>query len=96
MKEQVYIPQPIDTSDVILPKELQALVEQIAENVHETWAQKRLEQGWTYGEQRDEEKKTHPCLVPYDQLSEEEKDYDRNTSIGTLKLIVKLGFNISR
>lgn len=52
------------------------------------------QQGWTYGEQRDDELKTHPCLVPYEDLPEVEKDYDRNTSIGTLKLIIKFGFKI--
>ena len=43
---------------------------------------------------RDDEKKTHPCLVPYEELPEIEKDYDRNTAIGTLKLIQALGFDI--
>jgi ryanodine receptor 2 len=71
-------------------------VELIAENVHETWAQSRLNQGWTYGERRNDDIKTHPSLIPYEQLSEEEKDYDRNTSVETLKLILKLGFKISK
>lgn len=91
-----YTPQPIDTSDVELPKELEALVEQMSKNVHEVWAGTRIKQGWTYGPERNDELKTHPCLIPYEGLSEEEKEYDRNTSIGTLKLIMKLGFNISK
>ena len=96
MKEKKYIPQPIDTSDVKLPKDLEQLVEQMAKNVHEVWAETRINQGWTYGEQRNDELKTHPCLIPYEELSEEEKEYDRNSSIGTLKLIMKLGFKISQ
>lgn len=96
METKKYIPQPIDTSDVVLPEELEQLVEQMSKNVHEVWAEERIQQGWTYGEQRDDERKTHPCLIPYDDLPEIEKDYDRNTSIGTLKLIMKLGFKISR
>lgn len=94
--ESKYIPQPMDTSDVKLPEELELLVEQMSKNVHEVWAETRIAQGWTYGEQRNDELKTHPCLIPYEELPEEEKDYDRNTSVGTLKLILKLGFKISK
>ena len=96
MNKKEYIPQPIDTSDVKLPEDLELLVEQMSKNVHEVWAETRIRQGWTYGEQRNDELKTHPCLIPYEELPEEEKEYDRNTSIGTLKLIMKLGFKISR
>ena len=96
MKKNNYIPQPIDTSDVQLPEELKPLLDAMAKNVHEVWAETRIKQGWTYGEQRNDELKTHPCLVPYEELPEEEKEYDRNTSIGTLKLIMKLGFKISQ
>lgn len=90
-----YIPKPIDTSDVKLPDELTPLVEQIAHNVHEVWADSRMKEGWTFGTARNDTLKTHPCLVPYDELPEEEKDYDRNTARSTLLLAMKLGFNIS-
>ena len=93
---KIYIPHPIDTGDVMLPVELEQLVEKMSKNVHEVWAETRITQGWTYGEQRNDELKTHPCLVPYEELPEEEKEYDRNTSIGTLKLIMKLGFKITK
>ena len=96
MKILKYTPQPIDTSDVELPKALEALVEQMSKNVHDVWAETRIKQGWTYGPERNDELKTHPCLIPYEELPEEEKEYDRNTSIGTLKLIVKLGFDIKK
>lgn len=89
-----YIPQPMDTTDVQLPKELNPLVERIAKNVHEVWAQNRIAQGWTYGEERNDKLKTHPCLVPYEELPEVEKVYDRDTALGTLKFIKKLGFKI--
>lgn len=91
-----YTPQPVDTSDVRLPAELDELVEKIAKNVHEVWAQSRMDQGWTYGEERNDELKHHPCLVPYEELPEVEKDYDRDTALGTLKLICKFGFKITR
>ena len=96
MKEKNYIPQPIDTTDVKLPEDLESLVEQMSKNVREVWAETRISQGWTFGEKRNDDLKTHPCLIPYEELPEEEKEYDRNTSIGTLKLIMKLGFRICK
>lgn len=94
--ENKYTPQPIDTSDIQLSEELYGLVEKMAENVHEVWAQSRIEQGWKYGEERSDNQKTHPCLIPYSMLSETEKAYDRDTAISTLKLICKLGFKITQ
>lgn len=91
-----YKPKPIDTHDVELPAELLPLVEDVARNVHEVWAQNRIDDGWTYGPHRDDNAKCHPGLVAYDDLSEREKDYDRATSQQTLKLIMKLGFSISK
>ena len=91
-----YVPQPIDTRDVQLPVELDELVEMIAKNVHEVWAQNRMNKGWVYGNERSDTLKTHPCLIPYDELPEIEKEYDRDTAMGTLRLICKLGFKITK
>lgn len=91
-----YVPQPMDTADVRLPQELDQLVEQMAKNVHEVWAQSRIDQGWTYGPERSDALRQHPCLVAYDELPEVEKAYDRDTALGTLKLITKLGFKITK
>lgn len=96
MNKNDYTPQPIDTEEVVLPKELNLLAEEIAKNVHEVWAEGRIKDGWTYGKERDDVQKHHPCLVPYEELSEKEKEYDRNTSQETLKLIMKLGFKITK
>lgn len=96
MKASEYTPHPIDTSDIKLPEDLEMVIEQIAQNVHEVWAQSRIEQGWTLGDKRDDILKTHPCLVPYQELPEQEMDYDRDTVLGTLKMVLKLGFNISK
>lgn len=96
MKKETYVPQPMDTSDVQLPQELNELVEKMAKNVHEVWAQSRISQGWTYGPERSDALKHHPCLVPYEDLPEVEKAYDRDTALGTLKLICKLGFKITK
>lgn len=91
-----YLPQPLDTSDILLSKELMELVEQMAKNVHEVWAENRISEGWSYGPERSDTLKQHPCLIPYDELPECEKAYDRDTALGTLKLICKLGFKITR
>ena len=96
MNSNGYIPQPIDTSDIQLPEELMELAEAISKNVHEVWSKSRMDEGWTYGPVRNDEKKETPCLVPYDELPEIEKAYDRNTSFNTLKYIVSLGFKISK
>jgi len=91
-----YEPKPIDTSKVVLPDELLALTERLAENAHDIWAIKRLHEGWTYGPQRDDAAKKHPDLVPYANLPESEKNYDRNAAMETLKAIVALGYGIAR
>ena len=96
MNKNNYIPQPVDTTGVVLPEELNALAEEIAKNVHEVWSAGRIQEGWTYGEARDDARKHHPCLVPYEDPTETEKEYDRHTSQETLKLIMKLGFKIVR
>lgn len=96
MTNNNYIPKPIDTSDVIIPKELNLLMEHIARNVHEVWAAGRIDEGWTYGHELNGELKKHPCLVDYDELPESEKDYDRRTAMGTLKLILKLGWKLEK
>lgn len=93
---KIYTPKPADTRSVKLPEELRPLIEEMAKNVHEVWAKNRVAEGWTYGPQRDDVNKKHPCIVPYDELPESEKEYDRATSQETLKLILKSGFVISK
>ena len=89
-----YTPRPIDTSNVRLTDDLLALTELLAEHSHDTWAMQRMAQGWTYGPTRDDAAKKHPDLVPYRDLPETEKEYDRKAAIGTLKAIVALGYQI--
>lgn len=89
-----YTPTPIDTSDIELSDELKQLVEQLARNVHDIWAIGRLNEGWTYGPERNDALKQHPCLIDYEELPESEKEYDRNTAMETLKIIIKLGWKI--
>lgn len=93
---KTYVPEVVDLSDVTLPAALDELLEQIARNVHDVWARSRMDEGWTYGPERDDEARTHPGLVPYEELSESEKDYDRNTALNTLKLVMKMGYDIRK
>ena len=92
----MYKPEPINTDAVKLSDDLSALTELIAKNVHDVWAVGRIKEGWTYGELKDSEKKTNPCLVPYEDLPDSEKEYDRNSAMSTLRLIVALGYNIEK
>lgn len=96
MNTNKYIPHVADTSEIELPADLLKLTEQMAHNVHEVWAQTRIQQGWTYGQKRNDALKQHPCLVPYDELPESEREYDRNTAIETIKLILSLGYRIEK
>jgi hypothetical protein len=89
-----YTPRPLRTASVQLPASLTALLEKLAENTHEVWAAQRIQDGWTYGPHRDDAAKKHPCLVPYSDLPESEKEYDRKTAGETLKAILLLGYVI--
>jgi ryanodine receptor 2 len=89
-----YEPKPIDTSGVHLSQEIRNLTELLARNAHDLWAQLRLAQGWTCGPQRDDGAKKHPCLVPYEELPEPEKEYDRRAAMDTLRAIIALGYRI--
>lgn len=80
----MYTPRPIDTHAVKLPPEIDALTEQLAESCHDTWALGKLAAGIT----------DHRDLLPYAELAEAAKDYDRNTAMGTLKAIYALGYKI--
>lgn len=84
----------MDTRNVVLSPDLVALSERLAENTHDIWAAERMAQGWSWGETRDDAKKHHPCLVPYAELAESEKVFDRETALGTLRAIIALGYQI--
>ncbi|OPX91638.1 MAG: RyR domain protein [Pelotomaculum sp. PtaB.Bin104] len=92
----VYKPEPIDTSKIQLKDEILNLTELLARNTHDIWAKQRMSEGWRYGVSRDDSKKEHPCLVPYEQLPASEKEYDRNTAMETLKAIIALGYFIGK
>lgn len=92
----LYLPSPADLSGIELPESLLELTEAIAENTHDVWAKNRLEEGWSYGPARDDVNLRHPDLLPYSELPESEKEYDRTTAMNAIKLIVKLGYKIEK
>ena len=91
-----YEPHPLDLDDVTIEPELLELREAIAENAHEVWAKTRKDQGWAYGAERDDTKKLHPDMIPYNLLPESEKEYDRQMAINTIKLVKKLGWELKK
>ncbi len=91
-----YQPNPIDTSGVQLATEIQELMERLAEHNHDVWARQRLADGWKLGKQRNDELKLHPCLIPYDELPESEKEYDRQTAREVLKAVLALGYGLEK
>ena len=91
-----YTPSPRDTSGIALTEEMRALTEDLAKNTHEVWARRRMAEGWRYGPRRDDALREHPSLIPYEQLSDSEKEYDRNTALETLRLILALGYRIAK
>jgi RyR domain len=96
MSSNGYNPRPIDTSAVRLPREIEEMREKLACNAHEIWAKQRKDEGWRWGPTVDDEMKLHPCMVPYEQLPETEKDYDRLIAMETLRVVLALGFQIER
>lgn len=91
-----YIPSPVNTENVVLNPELEELIEHLAKNTHEVWAQQRMNDGWIYGPSRDDEKKTHPDLIAYEELPESEKEYDRSIAEQLIKTMLAMGYRITR
>ena len=91
-----YTPNPLNTSTITLTPALLALAEQLAHNNHEVWAQARLAEGWRYGPERNDARKENPCLVPYEDLPEAEKDIDRRLATQTLKALLALGYRLDK
>ena len=96
MSGKEYSPQPINTSHVSLPREVEELTERLSRNAHDHWARQRMADGWRWGAARDDARKLHPSLIPYEELPESEKDYDRATAMETVKAILALGFGITK
>jgi hypothetical protein len=94
--DRPYLPQPESFDHIRLPERLVELIETLAEYNHDVWAAQRLREGWTYGPSRDDRNKLHPCLRPYKELPENEKEYDRLSAVASIKLVLSIGFRIEK
>jgi hypothetical protein len=90
-----YRPQPLDTSAIDLSA-LEPLMEALVRNAHEVWARQRMQDGWIWGPARDDARKQHPSLVPFEELPDSEKAYDNAMVTETLKTVLALGYKIVR
>ncbi|HJF66153.1 MAG TPA: hypothetical protein K8U77_08595 [Slackia equolifaciens] len=70
--------------------------EYLARLEHERWMEERRAHGWTWGERRDDERRLHPDMVPYNELPEAEKDYDRDAVRGILGILESMGLAVCR
>jgi len=95
-RNREWLPAPINTTDIELSDDMKELAERIARNIHEVWGAARKNEGWTWGPQRDDEKLETPNMVPYDELTECERDYDRRTVTETIKTLLYMGYDISK
>ncbi len=89
-------PDAIDTAGVAIPAELVPRIDQLAAHIHSVWAARRRGEGWTWGPERDDPGLRHPNLVPYAELSDAEKAYDRETAAETIRCLLALGYRIER
>ncbi|XP_057319088.1 ryanodine receptor isoform X9 [Microplitis mediator] len=93
--DTAFVPAPVDTSMINLPAYVEQIRDKLAENIHEMWAMNKIEAGWIFGEQRDDMRKIHPCIVQFEKLPAAEKRYDTQLAVQTLKTILALGYYIT-
>ncbi|XP_030630748.1 ryanodine receptor 2 [Chanos chanos] len=94
LTQAAFTPTPVDTSQIVLPPHLERIREKLAENIHELWVMNKIELGWTYGTIRDDNKRQHPCLVEFSKLPEQERSYNLQMSLETLKTLMALGCHV--
>jgi|GEM_PF-3337192 hypothetical protein len=93
---KTYKPKPQNTSRVRLSRAMKNLIEELARNTHEVWAKERIAQGWKYGPKRDDARKQHPSLVPYEKLTKKEKAFDQKTAGEVIKVLLAMGYRIEK
>ncbi|KAG5262307.1 hypothetical protein AALO_G00273740 [Alosa alosa] len=94
LSQAAFTPTPVDTSQIVLTPHLERIREKLAENIHELWVMNKVELGWTYGMIRDDNKRQHPCLVEFSKLPEQERSYNLQMSVETLKTLLALGCHV--
>ncbi|XP_067629186.1 ryanodine receptor isoform X11 [Eurosta solidaginis] len=93
--DTAFVPNPVDTTGITLPSSVDQIKEKLAENIHEMWALNKIEAGWSWGEQRDDYHRIHPCLTQFEKLPLPERKYDSQLAVQTLKTILALGYYIT-
>ena len=91
-----YVPQPLDTKAWNLSTELQELSSQLARNEHDVWATGLINNGWCYGNERNNETKHHPLLLDFDSIPGEAQKYNRQIANEMLRAILQCGYEIVR
>ena len=66
----------------------------LAKAEHERWCKERKADGWVYGKKRDNAKKIHPSLVPWEELSEEDKQKDVDVIQRIITLFDRIGLEL--
>ena len=90
---QTYKPKPLDTSQFHLNEDILRLTELLAENSHDVWAKQKIAQGWKWGPKHSEKLKEHPSLIPYTELPDSDKEFDRSSALETIKMVLSLGLS---
>ena len=91
---KTYKPGLPNLTSIEIPEDLETLTELLAEHAHDVWAIERQSEGWTYGRERNDRKLETPDMVPYSELPETEKQYDRIMAVNTIKLLLANGYKI--
>jgi hypothetical protein len=71
-------------------------IEFLAEKEHELWVEERIRKGWSYGKTRDDQQKIHNCIVPWADLSEEQRQKDRSAIRALPAILAKVYLKIVR
>jgi hypothetical protein len=70
-------------------------IERLAEEEHRGWMEERTAEGWRYGKVRNNGRKIHDRLIPYDKLDKTDKDKDRDSVRSMPSVLDTAGFRIA-
>eukprot|EP00002_Diphylleia_rotans_P030318 TRINITY_DN621_c0_g3_i1.p1 TRINITY_DN621_c0_g3~~TRINITY_DN621_c0_g3_i1.p1 ORF type:complete len:392 (-),score=109.13 TRINITY_DN621_c0_g3_i1:148-1323(-) len=90
-----YNPKSINTSDIDLSR-FASMADEMAEYIHDVWTKSKLDDGWRFAPVRDNQQKHHHNMVPYNELKQDDKNYDIKMAEKTIKLILYFGYNIDK
>lgn len=94
VQSATYQPKPLDTSAVKIEEDIVKLSALLAENAHDTWANKVIAKGWRYGPEPDDRRKIHPRLLPFKELAADKQRSYRTASLDTIKSLLAMGYRI--